>query len=155
MSTTPALIRTLVSTPHRQRPGRSRPVEAQEREDDHHGDRGYSHRLARSIVRSREGLALAVREGEEVGRPHLQRPTSRRYVHAMTYGVARLSELPLSLRLITEIRRELLTGVRGSHRLPGEFRRSQNWIGPENATLAEATFVPPPVHEMKQIARQL
>jgi Fic family protein len=73
-----------------------------------------------------------------------------RYVHAMNYGLARLSNLPLSLRLITEIHRELLTGVRGSHRLPGEFRRSQNWIGPENATLEEATFVPPPVHEMKQ-----
>ena len=73
-----------------------------------------------------------------------------RYVHAMNYGLARLSDLPLSLRLITEIHRELLTGVRGSKRLPGEFRRSQNWIGPENATLEEATFVPPPVHEMKQ-----
>lgn len=73
-----------------------------------------------------------------------------RYVHAMNYGLARLSDLPLSLRLITEIHGELLTGVRGSHRLPGEFRRSQNWIGPENATLDEATFVPPPVHEMKQ-----
>ncbi len=73
-----------------------------------------------------------------------------RYVHAMNYGLARLSDLPLSLRLITEIHRELVTGARGSHRLPGEFRRSQNWIGPENATLAEATFVPPPVHEMTQ-----
>lgn len=71
------------------------------------------------------------------------------YVRAMNYGLARVSDLPLSLRLITEIHRELLTGVRGSHRRPGEFRESQNWIGPENATLAEATFVPPPVHEMK------
>jgi len=70
------------------------------------------------------------------------------YVRAMNYGLARLRELPLSLRLITEIHRELLTGVRGSHRRPGEFRRSQNWIGPEGATLAEATFVPPPVFEM-------
>jgi Fic family protein len=73
-----------------------------------------------------------------------------RYVHAMNYGLTRLSDLPLSLRLINEIHRELLTDVPGSHRLPGEFRRSQNWIGPENATLAEARFVPPPVHEMKQ-----
>jgi Fic family protein len=73
-----------------------------------------------------------------------------RYVHAMNYGLARLGDLPLSLRLITEIHGQLLTGVRGSHRLPGEFRRSQNWIGPENATLDEATFVPPPVHEMNQ-----
>jgi Fic family protein len=71
------------------------------------------------------------------------------YVRAMNYGLARVSDLPLSLRLITEIHRELLTGVRGSHRRPGEFRESQNWIGPENATLAQATFVPPPVHEMK------
>jgi Fic family protein len=71
------------------------------------------------------------------------------YVRAMNYGLARLSDLPLSLRLITEIHGELLTGVRGSHRRPGEFRESQNWIGPENATLSEATFVPPPVHEMK------
>ena len=77
-----------------------------------------------------------------------------RYVHAMNYGLARLSDLPLSLRLITEIHCELLTGDRGSHRLPGEFRRSQNWIGPENASLNEATFVPPPVHEMKQALHQ-
>lgn len=72
------------------------------------------------------------------------------YVRAMNYGLARVSDLPLSLRLITEIHRELLTGVRGSHRQPGEFRRSQNWIGPEGAALADATFVPPPVQEMKQ-----
>jgi Fic family protein len=72
------------------------------------------------------------------------------YVRAMNYGLARLSDLPLSLRLITEIHGELLNGVRDAHRLPGEFRRSQNWIGAENAALAEATFVPPPVHEMKQ-----
>jgi Fic family protein len=72
------------------------------------------------------------------------------YVHAMNYGLARLSDLPLSLRLIREIHRELIAGVRGSHRQPGEFRRTQNWIGPENATLAEATFVPPPVHEMRE-----
>jgi Fic family protein len=73
-----------------------------------------------------------------------------RYVHAMNYGLKRLSDLPLSLRLIREIHRELLSDGRGSHRLPGEFRTSQNWIGPANAGLAEATFVPPPVHEMKE-----
>jgi Fic family protein len=73
-----------------------------------------------------------------------------RYVQAMNYGLGRLSDPPLSLRLIREIHRELLSGGRGSHRLPGEFRTSQNWIGPENASLADATFVPPPVHELKQ-----
>ncbi|HEY7206820.1 MAG TPA: Fic family protein [Gaiellaceae bacterium] len=73
-----------------------------------------------------------------------------RYVHAMNYGLSRVSDLPLSLRLIMEIHQELLSGGRGSHRLPGEFRTSQNWIGPENAGLTDATFVPPPVHEMKE-----
>jgi len=72
------------------------------------------------------------------------------YVRAMRYGLDRLKELPLSLRLIREIHATLLDGVRGSQRTPGEFRRSQNWIGPEGCTLATAIFVPPPVHEMQQ-----
>ena len=71
------------------------------------------------------------------------------YVRAMNYGLKRLDALPLSLRLIREIHGELLKGVRGANRTPGEFRRSQNWIGPANCTLATATFVPPPVHEMQ------
>jgi len=72
------------------------------------------------------------------------------YVRAINYGLARLKDLPLSLRLIREIHAELLRGVRGAHRTPGEFRLSQNWIGPSNCTLATATFVPPPVREMHQ-----
>jgi Fic family protein len=72
------------------------------------------------------------------------------YVRAMNYGLTRLKDLPLSLRLIREIHAELLKDVRGANRTPGEFRRSQNWIGPENSTLATATFVPPPVPEMHQ-----
>jgi Fic family protein len=71
------------------------------------------------------------------------------YVRAMNYGLKRLIELPLSLRLIREIHTELMRGVRGADKLPGEFRRSQNWIGPQNAPLSQATFVPPPVPEMK------
>jgi Fic family protein len=66
------------------------------------------------------------------------------YVGAMNYGLDRLKTLPLSLRLIREIHSKLLTGVRGSNRMPGEFRTSQNWIGPSGCTLANATFVPPP-----------
>lgn len=72
-----------------------------------------------------------------------------RYVSAMNYGLERLNELPVSLRLIREIHERLLTGVRGSEHTPGQFRRSQNWIGPLGCTLAEATFVPPPVADMK------
>jgi len=72
------------------------------------------------------------------------------YVRAMNHGLHRLGELPICLRLIREIHGELLSGVRGSERTPGEFRRSQNWIGPAGCTLQTATFVPPPVHEMHQ-----
>jgi len=71
------------------------------------------------------------------------------YVSAINYGLTRLGDLPLSLRLIREIHRELLRGVRGDERMPGEFRTSQNWIGPKGCTLAQATFVPPPPEEMK------
>lgn len=71
------------------------------------------------------------------------------YVNAMNDGLERISQLPLSLRLIREIHRRLLTDVRGGERTPGEFRRSQNWIGPQGSTLANATFVPPPVHGMQ------
>lgn len=70
------------------------------------------------------------------------------YVAAMNYGLARLQEFPLSLPLIKEIHERLLRNVRGSVREPGEFRRSQNWIGAAGSTLATATFVPPPPHEM-------
>ena len=72
------------------------------------------------------------------------------YVRSINYGLERLKQLPLSLRLVREIHTELLKGVRGAHRTPGEFRTSQNWIGPENSTLTTATFVPPPPHEMHQ-----
>jgi Fic family protein len=70
------------------------------------------------------------------------------YVRAVNYGLARLKDLPLSLRLIREIHVELLRGVRGGQREPGEFRRSQNWIGPPGCSLSEATFVPPPPQEI-------
>lgn len=66
------------------------------------------------------------------------------YVNAMNYGLARLTDLPVSVRLIREIHERLLQGVRGSRLTPGELRRSQNWIGPGGCTLSEATFVPPP-----------
>ncbi len=72
------------------------------------------------------------------------------YVRALDYGLARLKELPVSLRLIRELHAKLMEGVRGGKLTPGEFRRSQNWIGPAGSTLQTATYVPPPVEEMKQ-----
>lgn len=70
------------------------------------------------------------------------------YVHAMNYGLSRLAELPISLRLIREVHEKLIQGSRGSERRPGEFRSTQNWIGPAGCTLADASFVPPPPHEV-------
>ena len=70
------------------------------------------------------------------------------YVAAMNLGLRRLDELPVSLRLVREIHERLLRGVRGSERTPGDFRRTQNWIGPPGSTLASANYVPPPVDEM-------
>jgi Fic family protein len=77
------------------------------------------------------------------------------YVRAMNYGLNRLSSLPVSVRLIREIHAELMRGVRGEHLTPGELRRSQNWIGPAGCTLNEATFVPPPPHEVPEQLSEL
>jgi Fic family protein len=68
------------------------------------------------------------------------------YVRAMNQGLARLPELPVSVRLIREIHAELMRGMRGGKLHPGELRTSQNWIGPAGCTLKSATFVPPPHH---------
>ena len=70
------------------------------------------------------------------------------YVRAMNYGLDRLTQLPLSLRLLREIHAELLRTGRGSAKDPGEFRRTQNWIGPEGLSLRDAAFIPPPPEKM-------
>jgi Fic family protein len=70
------------------------------------------------------------------------------YVRALEYGLERVKTLPVSLRLIREIHARLMENDRGSQLTPGEFRRSQNWIGPAGSTLENATYVPPPVDEM-------
>ena len=72
------------------------------------------------------------------------------YVRALDYGLERLKTLPISLRLIRELHEKLLQGARGGNLTPGEFRRTQNWIGPAGSTIMTATYVPPPVDEMKQ-----
>lgn len=70
------------------------------------------------------------------------------YVGALEFGLERLDTLPVSLRLIRELHERLMRGVRGEQMTPGEFRRSQNWIGQPGCTLNDATYVPPPVPEM-------
>jgi len=71
------------------------------------------------------------------------------YVRAMNRGLERLATLPLSLRLLREVHAELLAGVRGGERQPGEFRTTQNWIGPAGCALGDAEFVPPAPPEMR------
>ncbi len=72
------------------------------------------------------------------------------HVRAMNYGLAQLHKLPLSSRLIRKIHHELLQGVRGQERQPGQFRSRPNWIGPPGCTLHDAAFIPPPPHEMRK-----
>jgi Fic family protein len=90
-------------------------------------------------------------EAEEAENPKIPDVKEvRNYVRAMDYGIKRLRKLPVSVRLICEIHKVLMRGVRGEHATSGELRRSQNWIGPPGCSLNDASFVPPPVEEMKQ-----
>lgn len=77
------------------------------------------------------------------------------YVNAMEYGLERLKEFPLCLRLIREIHQKLLEVGRGSNCTPGEFRTTQNWIGPVGCTLMNASFVPPIVPDMQKALADL
>ena len=77
------------------------------------------------------------------------------YITALEYGIKRLKTLPLSLRLLRELHEKLMANVRGNHATPGEFRRSQNWIGPAGCTPATATYIPPSPEYLKQCLGEL
>lgn len=77
------------------------------------------------------------------------------YVNAMEYGIEKVQHLPLSSRLLCEIHQVLMKGVRGEHASPGLIRTSQNWIGKPGCTLMDATYIPPPVPEMKECFSEL
>ena len=94
------------------------------------------------------GELLADEAGIAVDRAPDDLKEVRNYVLALEKGAARLKELPLSLRLVRELHGVLMKGVRGGSAAPGEFRRTQNWIGPRGATLATARYVPPPPNEV-------
>lgn len=72
------------------------------------------------------------------------------YIKATNYAFKRLEELPLCMRLIKETHSILLSGVRGNEKSPGEFRKSQNWIGYAGCKLNTASFVPPAPGEMEK-----
>ncbi len=96
----------------------------------------------------REGRLLRLRPGRSV--PPSDAREVLNYVHALDYGLARLAELRVSLRLVRELHERLMHGVRGAQRAPGEFRRTQNWIGPPGSTIATASYIPPSVPDMHE-----
>lgn len=100
------------------------------------------------------GELLASEAGAEVERSPDDLREVANYVSALEHGVRRLREIPLSLRLIREMHEILMSGVRGEHATPGEFRRSQNWIGPAGCTLKEANYVPPPPDALGECLRE-
>ena len=77
------------------------------------------------------------------------------YIKALNYGIARLSELPISNRLIKEIHKILIQGTRGTSKIPGEFRKIQNWVGLPGAALSDAIFVPPPPEKVPELISEL
>lgn len=97
------------------------------------------------------GEILAAEAGAKVKRSPDDLKEVNNYICALDYGIQRLKTLPLSLRLVCELHEKLLTGVRGDHGTPGAFRITQNWIGRAGCTLAEASYVPPHPHEMKEL----
>jgi Fic family protein len=98
--------------------------------------------------------SLADLLAQEAGQTPLASPDDLReisnYVTALQFGIARLTDLPLSLRLVRELHAKLMEGVRGDNATPGEFRRRQNWIGTPGCTQATASYVPPPLPEMQE-----
>lgn len=77
------------------------------------------------------------------------------YVSAVSFALKRLDELPLCLRLIRETHAVLMNNVRGEEKNPGEFRRSQNWIGAAGCSVKDARYIPPNVADMNECLSQL
>lgn len=94
------------------------------------------------LLQDEAGAELPARDPDDVREV-------RNYVRALEYGVTRLKKLPLSLRLVRELYERLMRGVRGDRATPGEFRRSQNWIGARGSTPDTASYVPPPIEELQ------
>lgn len=110
-------------------------------------DAAYSSQIEGTKATFQDAVAAPVTEEKSRLRPDVDNIVH--YVDAANYGIKRTKTLPISLRLIKEIHARLMTGARSTqHPYPGDFRRSQNWIG--GKTPAQASFVPPAPHDMHQ-----
>ncbi|MSR74290.1 MAG: hypothetical protein EXS14_02305 [Planctomycetes bacterium] len=96
------------------------------------------------------GELLAAEAGTIVERSPSDVREVGNYVAALNHGIRRLDTLPLSRRLVKELHEKLMNGVRGNAATPGQFRRTQNWIGPAGCTLSNATYVPPPADQLME-----
>ncbi len=115
-------------------------------------DAAYSSQIEGTQATFQDAVAAPVTE--EKARLHPDVDDIVHYVEAVNYGIKRSNTLPISLRLIREIHKKLMTSARSTnHAYPGEFRRSQNWIG--GRTLSEATFIPPAPDDMNKSLGQL
>ena len=94
------------------------------------------------------GELLAAEAGAAVERSPDDLREVGNYVAALEHGLKRLETLPVSLRLVREVHDIVMRDVRGNLSAPGEFRQSQNWIGPPGAPIEDATYVPPPPSEL-------
>lgn len=110
-------------------------------------DAAYSSQIEGTKATLQDAVAAPVTE--EKSRLHPDVDDITHYVEAINYGIERTKTLPISLRLIREIHEKLMTGARATqHVYPGEFRRSQNWIG--GKTPQDASFVPPAPDDMNK-----
>ncbi len=94
------------------------------------------------------GELLAAAAGAAVERSPADLREVANYVTALEHGIRLLRKLPLSTRLIRELHGKLMRGIRDNAATPGEFRRSQNWIGRPGSALATASYIPPPPEEL-------
>lgn len=108
-------------------------------------DAAYSSQIEGTKATLQDAVAAPVTE--EKSKLHSDVDDITHYVEAVNYGIERVKTLPISLRLIREIHQKLMIGARSTqHAYPGEFRKSQNWIG--GKTPIDASFVPPPVSDI-------
>lgn len=115
-------------------------------------DAAYSSQIEGTKATLQDAVAAPVTEEKSWRHPDVDDIVH--YVNAVNYGIERTKTLPISLRLIKEIHQRLMTGARSTqHAYPGEFRRSQNWIGGKTPT--DASFVPPAPHDMQNALNDL